>query len=143
MGRLRHRHTQVLLEREACLTQALQDLEVLGHGKELADGCRDLGPDALARRDVLLGCGRQCIDGQEALRQDLGDRLAHMADAQREQHTGEWLRLGTDELVHHLAGDGVTDLDGIARGHALLLVVLGVGAARVEALTVSQIGRAD
>ena len=55
-----------------------------------------------------------------------------MADTEGEQHARERLRLGTDELVRHLAGDGVTDLDGVTRGHALLLVVLGVGSARVE-----------
>ncbi len=40
-----------------------------------------------------------------------------MAYAERELHTGEWLRHGKDELVHHLAGDGV---DALARRDILL-----------------------
>ena len=55
-----------------------------------------------------------------------------MADAEREQHARERLLLGAYELVHDFGCDSGAHLDGVARGYALLLVVLDVGAAGIE-----------
>ena len=55
-----------------------------------------------------------------------------MADAQGEEHAAERLRLRLHELVDDLRGDGRTHGDGVARAHAAALVVLEIGAARVE-----------
>ena len=48
------RSSQVDLERQPRLTQALQHGKVLGHGQELFDARRDLGTDALTLGDVLF-----------------------------------------------------------------------------------------
>ena len=132
LGNARRGGTQVLLKRKAGVAQALQDLQVLGNRQELLDAGSDLGADALAAGDVFLACLHQCIDGKEALRQHLAHGLAHVADAQREQHAAQRLLLGSVQLVYDLGGDGGAHRDGVARGHALLGVGGCVGTARVQ-----------
>ena len=67
------------------------------------------------------------------LRQQLAHALAHVTDAQGEQHAAEGLFLGVHELAHHLLGGLLPHGDGVARTHALLGVVGGVPAPRLQA----------
>ena len=124
--------SQVDLERQARLTQALQHGEVLGHGQELLDARRDLGTDALTLGDVLFARQDELVNRQESLGDDLAHTFAHMADTQGKQHTTERLTLGLVELGDNLLGRLETNRNGIALLHALFAVGARIHTARVQ-----------
>ena len=133
LGSARRGGTEVFLERQARLTQAFQDLQVLGHGQKALHARRDLGANAIDLRNLFLTGQKQLVDRQEVLCQQLAHALAHVTDAQREQHAAEGLFLGVHELAYHLLGGLLPHGDGVARAHALLGVVGAVPASRLQA----------